>query len=314
MKRLRAILGACSVTLWLVSCGSRVPAAVSEGQSGQSGPAALTPEQQLLAGIELRPLQAAPVSDVVTGQATVLGHDGVAQGVADIRTSEATAAQSAAALRRIEGLRNTPGALGEDALEIARRQAAVDGVQRDLARRRFDAQYGEGARRLIPAQWDALAEGRRKLLRIVMPEGSPLPTRFDPLRFAPLDGRVAHAPWRATAVWRGPSEGGIPGLSLLAVVDGTELAEGSRLLALMERRPAVTGVLVPQSAVVMHDGKLWCFVGAPHGQYTRRAVVTDHPTTAGYVQLEGFAAGEPVVVRGAGLLLAREFGTAEEEP
>lgn len=330
MRRFLRILGACCAGLWLASCGSRgaegagpSTSGIEAGAPASSNPEArakdpedgrLSAEQVALAGIEVQPLVPAPVTDVVTGQATVIGHDVIAQGIAEIRTTEATAAQSAAALKRIEGLRGTKGALGEDALEIARRQATVDRLQHSLARRRFDAQYGEGSHRMDAAHWNALAEGRIKLLRVVMPEGTLTPERPARLRFVSLYRRDARDTWRAMAMWRAPAEGGIPGVSLLAAVRAPDLAEGSRVLSQLERDTTATGVLVPGAAVVMHDGKLWCFIQVRSGQFERRLVAEDHATEAGFVQTGEFKAGESVVVRGAGILLAREFGTAEQEP
>jgi len=321
MRQLLGVLGACCAGLWLASCSPKgaegaapVAAANHEPPAKDAGPAPLSAEQVALAGIEVRPLEAAPVSDVVTGQAVVIGHDLIAQGIAEIRTTEATAAQSAAALKRIEDLSGTKGALGEDALEIARRQATVDRLQHSLAQRRFDAQYGAGSRRMDATQWNALAEGRIKLIRIVMPEGTGAPASAARLRFAPLYGRAAHHSWHAMAVWPAPAEGGIPGVSLLAAVQAPDLPEGSRVLAQVEIDTAATGVLIPASAVVMHGGTLWCYIQGRDGQYVRRPVAEDHASEAGFVQTGAFKAGESVVVRGAGILLAREFGTAEQEP
>lgn len=321
LRRHLKILGACCAALWLASCSSKgaegaapAAAAAHEAPAKDSGPEPLSAEQIALAGIEVRPLEAAPVRDVVTGQAVVIGHDLIAQGIAEIRTTEATAAQSAAALKRIEDLSGTKGALGEDALEIARRQATVDRLQHGLALRRFDAQYGAGSHRMDATQWNALAEGRIKLIRIVMPEGTGAPASAARLRFVPLYGRAAHDSWHAMAVWPAPAEGGIPGVSLLAAAQAPDLAEGSRVLAQVEIDTAATGVLIPAAAVVMHGGTLWCYIQGRGGQYARRPVAEDHASEAGYVQTGGFKAGESVVVRGAGILLAREFGTVEQEP
>ena len=324
MKQFVRVLGACGLSICLAACGARGGASSpstaespeSPGKPPQADASAktLSVEQQSLAGIELRPLAAARISNLVRGQATVLGHDTIAQAVADVRGTEATAAQSAAALKRIQGLQSTRGALGEDALEIARRQAAVDIAQRDLARRRTAAQFGAGSSRLSAAQWEALADGRLKLIRVVIPVDTPIPSDAKALRFVPLDGSRPESASRASMTWLAPAEGGIPGVSMLALVEGNGLAEGARMLAEIDQATAAIGVLLPQAAVVMHEGKLWCFVDTGAGEFTRRAVDERHPSAQGFVQEAGFKAGERVVVRGAGLLLAREFGTAEDAP
>lgn len=321
MKAVIRIVSALALSTVVASCGrptsepgAPAPAA-AEGQEPASAQSlVLSDEQREQAGIERQALQMATIADALTGPATVLGREVVAQSLAELTMTQASAEQSAAALKRIEGLRTTPGALGDDVLDTARRQASVDAAQRDLARRKLAAQFGDGALKLESRQWEALADGRLKLLRVVIPDGESAPRVPRSLRFVALDSAMAAPAWRSTAVWSAPAESGVPGLSLFAVVAAADLAEGARVLARWDAQGTVTGPVVPAAAVVMHGGELWCFIESTPGHYERKRVSADHPTADGYVQVTGYQAGESVVLRGAGLLLAREFGAAEGDP
>jgi hypothetical protein len=321
MKTMTRIMSVWALSGLMVSCGSHGPdAATSTAESARApeheSPSAikLSAQERERAGIEVKPLKAEVAADVLTGQAIVLGREMFAQSLAELHMTEATAVQSAATLKRFEGLRSTPGAVGEDVLENARRQAAVDASQRELARRKLLAQFGDGAARLNAAQWEALAEGRLKLLRIVIPEmtvsAEPTPSFW----LVPFEGGNPKQRWQTKSVWPAPAESGVPGSSFFAVVDSRELAEGARVLAEWSRPGSLSGVLIPTAAVVMHDGHLWCFVGSASDAFVRRPVNDAHPTPNGYVQMDGYQAGDLVVVRGAGLLLAREFGAVEDQP
>jgi len=321
MKTMTRIMSVWALSGLMVSCESQGPDAATPTAEPAPAPEHASPsaitlstQERERAGIEVQPLKAEVAADVLTGQATVLGRDVFAQSLAELRMTEATAVQSTAALKRFDGLRSTPGAVGEDVLDNARRQASVDASQRELARRKLLAQFGDGAARLNATQWEALAEGRLKLLRIVVPEVTVSAEPPPSLSLVPLEGGDPKQRWQTKSVWPAPAESGVPGSSFFAVVDARELAEGARVLAQWSKRSSLSGVLIPTAAAVMHDGHLWCFVGSASDAFVRRQVNDAHPTPNGYVQTDGYQAGELVVVRGAGLLLAREFGAVEDQP
>jgi hypothetical protein len=62
--------------------------------------------------------------------------------------------------------------------------------------------------------------------------------------------------------------------------------------------------------VVLNEDKSWCYVEiAPH-TYRRVAIDLSDQLPDGYFVAKGIAANQPVVVKGAGLLLAHELGAA----
>jgi hypothetical protein len=303
----------------LAACGQK-PSTTGKAETPEAGEptpaggAGLSADQVGLMGLETQLLVAAPVERTETGQATVLAHDALAQSLADVQLAMAAVAQSDAALKRAEGLASTPGALGEDTVEMTRRQARVDALQLQLAQRRQQAQFGDLVR-TVPGQLaEALADGGAKLVRIVF-SGSPT-GHIDAgaIRFTALDSAERSRSWTARVAWPAPAEAGVPGRNLYAVIEDPGVAEGSRLLASLTLRSGATGVRVPAAAVVTHDGQLWCYVQTGEGQFERRSVDAAHAAVEGYAVASGFKVGERVVIRGAGLLLAREFGQTEGAP
>jgi hypothetical protein len=85
------------------------------------------------------------------------------------------------------------------------------------------------------------------------------------------------------------------------------------MLAIYSRRTPETGVLIPAAAVVTQDGQYWCYLQTGEGEFERIRIDTDHPVSDGYAVAGKLKAGELVVTRGAGILLARELGSSEGE-
>ncbi len=75
------------------------------------------------------------------------------------------------------------------------------------------------------------------------------------------------------------------------------------------------GVLIPRSAVIRFAGESYVYVQSGPDKFTRRPVTRAEHDPQGLFVAEGFKPGEPVVVRGAQMMLSQElkFGTQEKE-
>ncbi|HSU32691.1 MAG TPA: hypothetical protein VLJ11_15785 [Bryobacteraceae bacterium] len=71
--------------------------------------------------------------------------------------------------------------------------------------------------------------------------------------------------------------------------------------------PSQPGVVIPQSAVVRHQGLGFVYVQTTPDQFVRRQVSLDDPLDTGYFVTGGFQAGDRVVIAGAESLLSEEF-------
>jgi hypothetical protein len=194
--------------------------------------------------------------------------------------------------------------------EAAERQATVDHAALILARQHLSATYGRSA----PWKEDyesrelaSLASGETKLARVTFPSGvlaSSVPTKLRFVRMAEWPG--SQGP-ESTLVWSAPADAAIPGSSFFAVLAGSAVREGERLLARAPVGAAEAGVVVPLSAVVMADGKYWCYVEDKPGDFIRTEIDDSMPTDMGYFVKGGVRPGAEVVTSSAGALLAREL-------
>lgn len=272
-------------------------------------------------GIVTEPAKSADYTAETAGYGVVVPHDTVAAAVAELTTAELTEKQTRAALARTQSLNGTPGALSTEVEETASRQSAADTAAEVLAAQRLSALIG-----LKPA-WKAaqnkpmlqdLAGGKIKLLRATFPLGTVHGETPKTLRAAHLDAIQSASPQAAlgtqlTSIWDAPADVSVPGRSFFALLKGGDYAEGERLLVWAPGAgPAQAGVLVPAAAVVISNGKYWCYVEKTPGNFLRVAVNTDRPLAGGYVVTEGVQAGDKVVTSAAGLLLARETNSAAD--
>jgi hypothetical protein len=310
----------------LVGCGASgkstgEPPAARPGDAKESPEAAtqkeesrlleLTPEQAARLGVGTSAMQAARYAGRAEGFGVVISHDLVAQAAADLHSTTAAAKLSEAALARAKGLAGGPGALGADAVENAMRQQTADQAAVQLARRKLTSLLGvafpwpDGA----GGELERLADGAHKLLRVTFPADSAVTGTPKTLRVSSIDA-TAGTGWSARTLWAAPQDPSLPGHSVFAVLTDATLAEGARVRAQAESDSAVTGVVVPEPAVVISDGASWCYVKRNDDQYQRVAIDTSRPLGEGYFVADGLAAGDEVVTTGAGLLLARELNAS----
>jgi len=157
-----------------------------------------------------------------------------------------------------------------------------------------------------------VADYSRPLVRVAWldPSGSPPPAR---LRVGPAS--TARAVWarlvgpapdadpvtrrpaylyRAERAWPGATPG-TPVVAYAAIPAPTGGDTGAR------------GAFVPNAAVLQWEGLAWAYRARGPDRFERVRVITDHPSSGGWVVDGPLAAGDSVVVRGAQELLSEEF-------
>ena len=307
------------------SCGREPPAADAAKTEPAPAPeekasdiVTLKPEEVAALGITASAATTVRYQAATSGFGVVLGHDVIAQAVADVATAHAVAAQSQAVLARMRRLAGTPGADSTEARENAARQAAVDAAALRLAKAKSSSVLGqnppwagrEDSRR--PAE---LAEGRAKLVRVTFPLGSVNGRSPQSLWLARLGTAGAGERWTAHAVWDAPADAAMPGRSFFALLQGTEAGEGERLLAWTagaDSGRAESGVLIPASAVVASDGRYWYYLERQPGEFARTPMDISRPMADGYFVQGRINRGDLIVTSAAGLLLAREINPSTE--
>ena len=289
-----------------------------EKEEGGAGEVKLTPEEVEKLGIATTAAASVKYVPAKQGFGVVLGHDAIAQTVADVATAQAGLRLSQAALARIARLDGTAGAQSAEAHESAARQAAVDAAALRLAESKLSAMFGQ--RPPWAGHDDSkllaeLAEGRAKLLRVTFPLGVVTGAAPSSLRTSRLDAATVGERWTARPVWDAPFDSGIPGRSFFAVLQHTDVGEGERVLiwaAGDNSEHAESGILVPPSAILVIDGKYWCFVEREPGVFSRAPIDISQPMADGYFVKDGIKPGDPIVTSAAGLLLARQTNPSSE--
>lgn len=315
------ILLACALgALALAGCGKSQSedagkdevAAETEGKSDAG--VVLTPEQIEKLGIVTTAAVTAEFTPERTGYGVVLAHETIAQAVADVATAAAALQQSKAALARMQRLAATPGAFSAESQETAQRQELADSAALALAQRRLSATVGQHpawAGRPSEKVLGELANGQSKLVRVTFPLGT-LSGIPGSLRLAHLDASADTPPWKTQAVWAAPADATIPGRSFFTLLEDNDVGEGERLQVFAASGAPQAGVLVPAEAVVLSEGKYWCYVEKPEKTFVRVQIDTSKPVEKGYVVTEGVSVGDRIVTASAGLLLARETNPETE--
>jgi hypothetical protein len=290
-----------------------------EKDEGGAGEVKLTSEEAAKLGIATAAAAAVQYVPAKQGFGVVMSHDAIAQALADVTTAQAGLRLSQAALARIARLDGTAGAQSAEAHESAARQAAVDAAALRLSQAKLSALLGQ--RPPWAGQNDSkmlteLAEGHAKLLRVTFPLGVLNGAAPNGLRVSRLDAATVGERWAARPVWDAPFDSGIPGRSFFAMLQHTDLGEGERVLIWAagdnhSERPE-SGIVVPPTAVVVIDGKYWCFVEREPGVFSRAPLDISQPMADGYFVKDGIKPGDPIVTSAAGLLLARQTNPSSE--
>jgi hypothetical protein len=272
-------------------------------------------EQEKL-GVELGEINAAQLQPSIDGPARVLDAQAVVAAMAELAKAEADSRTSQTALQRARDLNRLDKAVSAETLEAAERDAAAAEAQLRVARARAALEFG------ARAPW-LEAERREPLLTALSSGATVLVSASFPSGLAGADprsltlrrmGAARTDAWSAIAAWPGPADPNVPGPTLLALLPAPPgVGYGERLTASVVNGPSVAGAVVPLSAVVLAGGEPWCYVQTDAGVFERRRVSLSQPLPQGYFEETGFAAGERVVVAGAGLLLAREVGGGAAE-
>jgi hypothetical protein len=289
-----------------------------EKEEAGAGDVKLTPEEIAKLGIATTAAAAVQYIPAKQGFGVVLSHDAIAQAVADVATAQAGVRLSQAVLARVERLAGTAGAESAEARESAIRQAAVDAAALRLAEAKSSALLGQ--RPPWAAHDDGkmladLAAGHAKLLRVTFPLGVLNGAAPNGLRVSRLDAATAGERWTSRVVWDAPADSAVPGRSFFALLQHTDVGEGERVLiwaAGDSSKSAESGILVPPSAIVVADGKYWCFVELQPGVFSRAPLDIGRPMADGYFVKDGIKPGAPIVTLGQGLLLARQTNPSSE--
>ena len=313
--RHRSTVAVLAAFLALSGCNKSDSAAgASKEEAKEAGPG-ITLSEKELQGLALATakLPAVNYRGQIVGYGVVTALDAVGQSYADTATAEASATQSAAAAARAKELSTGEDApISRETYEAAAAKAAADQAALGLARGKSDAAFGISAPWRTNAERDAimarLRSGRSVLVRATFPSGSSdIPQSVTVSRLG-----MTNSSWKASSAWRAPSDPAVPGHSLFLLVDGSDLAQGERVVATIPIGATQSGVIVPADALIIGESETWAYLKIGPATFLRAHVDTSHPQGNGYFVAEGFKPGQEAVTRGAGLLYAHEINPSTE--
>jgi hypothetical protein len=247
----------------------------------------------------------------VKGYGVVVDLGALAQAEANIAAARAAARQSRAELHRQLNL-FAHNATTAQLKEAAERQSATDDAQLLLAERQEAVVFGS------QAPWasthrdaKAIAElsgGRTVLIKATFPLDSLGAVRPAELSVTHLGARQDLFAWTTTRVWRAPADPTIPGEAFFAIVRGSDLQAGEHVLVAAPAGPSVDGVRIPSEALLLSNEHTWCYLETSERSFRRLQLDLSKPLSDGYFVAAHPSLARSVVVRGTGLLLARELG------
>lgn len=282
----------------------------------------LDPATQIRSGIIVTPLE--PVSH--HGELRAYGMVLQPQDLIDLRNSytvaEAQLEKAQAGLEvsrktyeRLKALRENNRNISDKALQAAEatwrsdeaEARAVEQALRaleDAARQR----WGEVITRWLfdgSSAFDRLMQQQDVLIQITLPSGAQIASAPQSARVQAVTGTLTSATLLSPSPRTDPR---IQGMSFFYLAPAqTGLLPGMNVIAYLPVGPKVSGVIVPDSAVVWWQGKAWVYVQKDTGPFARREIPTDRPVQNGWFIEKGFSAGDRLVTSGAQLLLSEEF-------
>ena len=285
----------------------------------------VSPDAQRASHIEVTPLAAVTSQSEVSADATVLDlqalfdlHNRLAAARADVGTFTAQAASSRAQYDRSrtlfaddrnisqKSLQDAQSAMQADQAKLQSAQATLGGLDGTM-RQQFGDALAKAAAAPASTLFQRLLSGQSVVLRVTLPASF---GTAPPMRIAvdTPDGRAVPAQRLCASPLADPAIQGSPWLYIADAALPANLRTSTRVPTSSQ---AVSGLLIPEQAVVWYGGQTWAYVRTAPERFTRRYVPAssegnregDH----GFMVTSGFHAGDQIVMQGAQLLLSEEL-------
>lgn len=304
----------------------------------------LNPDLQKQAGIQVARPNAAPYQQQVQAYGSILDlqpftdlGNTIANANAQLAIAEAKLTASRAAFQRAQVLNKN----GQN-ISTAQLQATEAIYQSDDASVRAAQIQTQNAAASAYQAWGAvlgqsltdgtalakdLVEHKRVLVQVTLPLGVLLSQAPQTASIETTTGQRVRIEFVSLATRTDPK---IQGVSFFYTADGASGAlPGMNVIAFLSVGQSTPGVAVPASAVVWLQGRAWVYLETAANAFTRREIPTTLPgPDGGYTvpaaattprpevdatasgaddAVQGFPTNEPLVVKGAQVLLSQEF-------
>jgi len=240
------------------------------------------------------------------------------QAVSALNVAKVAERSAAQELSRLNTLAKGVGSVATKKVDYARAvwreaNAALQGLEFEVQAVKDDAQQSWGAEVTSwifakhSEQWKRLLSHQDSLLLVILPADVSLVADISFIRVT-RDSTQQQAR-KAYFVSAAVSTGALTqGESYFFKIATGKLRARMRLDAwIPTANTPITGVLVPDKAIIWNDGLPWVYIEKEEGLYQRRSVQQGLPATGGLFVEHGLAEGELLVIKGAQMLLSEEF-------
>lgn len=286
----------------------------SEDKGAQTG-LRIEASAQAAMGLKVQTLSEARVAPELQVYGRVLDPAPLLALLMEKATNSADVDLSSREWKRLEMLHGQDQNISTRALEVAKAQALRDQTQFESVRLRILAQWGQYIANLKnPSDFiRPLVKMRSALVRL------DLPLDFD-IKTVPSTARLAtssdiNGGIEAKFLGELPTtDAQLQTLGVLFLLNGKAPPVGTNVVAWL-RMPGdvLTGVVVPRSALLRHQGFVVVYVKRALDRFERTRVEPARETPAGWLVTSGLKPGDTVVTTGAQQLLSAEFGGMQEE-
>jgi hypothetical protein len=225
---------------------------------------------------------------------------------ADLESARFTAEASQRELDRMQKLTEQNNA-STRSLETAQATVTHDRLALKSAQAKLAADWGQHlvARTNLAELVEQLATGQQALVRLNLPMGAKLATPPASAKILPLDDQTTEVAAELADDLGVDASTQMPILSYLA--DGAKLSRGVAVSAILKTSgEVVSGVVVPASAILRHEGKGSVFLQTGENSFSRREVSLDRAVADGFFSAD-LSATNRIVVMGAQTLLSAEL-------
>ncbi|SNR71605.1 hypothetical protein SAMN05192560_0680 [Methylobacillus rhizosphaerae] len=192
-----------------------------------------------------------------------------------------------------------------DQAKLQAHEATLENL-RHTARQQWGERLGLGMLTPQPTpDITALLEYKQVLLRIVLPPQQAEPTSS--LNVTPIGSELPPVTARLLAV-SPQADPLLQGKTYFYMAPSANLRAGMRLgTQELDTSKAMTGVLVPNNALVWYGGKAWVYRQQEGEKFTREPISTELESNNGWFDPDKGKIGQTIVINGAQLLLSEEL-------
>lgn len=282
----------------------------------------LDPATQMKSGITVTPLE--PVSHhgelraygiVLQPQDLIDLRNNYAAAKARVERTRASLEASRKAYERLKTLRENNRNISDKAFQTAEATWRSDEAEARAAEEALHTLEDTGRQQWGPVittwlldglpAFARLLEQQDILIQITLPSGAQVSSWPQNAWVQTADGKRISARFVSPSPRTDPRIQGMSSFFLAPAQTG--LLPGMNVIAYLPVGPQVSGVIIPDSAVVWWQGKAWVYVQKDTGRFARREISTDQPVQNGWFIEKSFSAGDWLVTSGAQLLLSEEF-------